>query len=115
MIQIEWTKGRSGGAWIIINDGILCGEITGKMKAVCFVWIGESDNKFEWLVGIVYMNYEGVGKEQNILKLEYIKEVVGRATLDGLSIMIGGYMNAHIWEVDGCENQNGRRMKGCMT
>ena len=29
----------------------------------------------------------------------------------GLGIMIGGDMNTHIWELDGCENENGRRMK----
>ena len=30
---------------------------------------------------------------------------------DGLGIMIGCDMNAHIWELDGCENENGCRMK----
>ena len=34
-----------------------------------------------------------------------------RALDNGLGIMIGGDMNAHIWELDGCENENGRRMK----
>ena len=61
------------------------------------------------------MNCEGVGKEENILKLEYIKGVVWRALDDGLGIMIGGDMNAHIWELDGCENENGRRMKENMN
>ena len=41
------------------------------------------DNKFEWLVGSVYMNCEGVRKEENILKLEYINGVVQRALEDG--------------------------------
>ena len=53
---------------------------------VCFVRIGKSDN----LQGSVYMNCEGVRKEENILNLEYIKEVVWRAMKDGLRIMIGG-------------------------
>ena len=61
------------------------------------------------------MNCEGVRKEKNILKLEYIKAVVWRALDDGLGIMIGGDMNAHIWELDGCENENGRRMKENMN
>ena len=51
------------------------------------------------------MNCEGVRKEENILKLDYIKGVVWRALDDGLAIMIGGDMNAHIWELDGCENK----------
>ena len=35
---------------------------------------------------------------------------------NGLSIMIGGDMNTHIilWEMDGGENENGKRMKGSM-
>ena len=81
------------------------------MGDVCFVKLGRSDHKFEWLVGSVYMNY----KEENILKLEYIKGVVWRALDDGLGIMIGRDMNAHIWELDGCENENGRRMKESMN
>ena len=111
----EWTKGRSGGAGFIIKKGIRCEEIIDKMEDVCLVKIGRSDHKFEWLVGSVYMNCEGVRKEENILKLEYIKAVVWRALDDGLGIMIGGDMNAHIWELDGCENENGRRMKENMN
>ena len=38
------------------------------MEDVCLVKIGRSDHKFEWLVGSVYMNCEGVRKEENILK-----------------------------------------------
>ena len=72
-------------------------------------------HKFEWLVGSVYMNCEGVRKEENILKFEYIKVVVWRALDDGLGIMIGGDINVHIWELDGCENENGRRMKENMN
>ena len=86
-----------------------------KMEVVCLVKIGRNDHKFEWLVGSVYMNTEGVRKEENILKLEYIKAVVWRDLDDGLGIMIGGDMNAHIWELDGCENENGRRMKENMN
>ena len=87
----------------------------GKMEDVWFVKIGRSDHKYEWLVGSVYMNCEGVCKEENILKLENSKGVVCRALEDGLGIMIGGDMNAHIWELDGCENENGRRMKESMN
>ena len=87
------------------------------MEDVCLVKIGRSEHKFEWLVGSVYkqMNCEGAPKEENILKFEYIKGVVWRALDDGLGIMIGGDMNAHIWELDGCENENDRRMKESMN
>ena len=35
-----------------------------KMEDVCLVKIGRSDHNFEWLVGSVYMNCEGVRKEE---------------------------------------------------
>ena len=37
--------------------------------------------------------------------------MVWRAQEDGLGIIIGGDMNSHIWELDGCESKNGRRIK----
>ena len=61
------------------------------------------------------MHCEGVRKEKNILKLEYIKGVVWRALEDGLAIMIRGDMSAHIWELDCRENENGRRIKESIT
>ena len=70
-----------------------------RMEDVCLVKIGWSDHTFEWLVGSVYMNCEGVRKEENILKLEYIKGVVWTTLDDGLGIMIGGDMNAHLWKL----------------
>ena len=37
--------------------------------------------------------------------------MIGIALEDGLGIMIGGDMNAHIiWKLDGSENENGQRM-----
>ena len=35
--------------------------------------------------------------------------------MDWVRIMIGGDMNAQIWEFDGYENKNGRRMKESMN
>ena len=37
--------------------------------------------------------------------------MVWRALEDGFGIIIGGDMNANIWELDGCDNKNGQRMK----
>ena len=61
-----WTKGRSGGAGFIIKKGIRCEDMTGKMGDVCLVKIRRSEHKFDWLVRSVYMNCEGVRKEENI-------------------------------------------------
>ena len=38
-------------------------------------------------------------------------DVVRNAKLEGLTIIIGGDMNAHIWELDICENKNGKFLK----
>ena len=73
--------------------------MTGKLGEVCFINIWRSDNKFEWLVGSVYNKCEGVRKEENIMKLYYIKEVAWKALEDGLCIMIGGDMIYGNWMV----------------
>ena len=41
----------------------------------------------------------------------YTKDVVRKAKYEGLKIMIGGNMNAHIWELNKCENKNGKLLK----
>ena len=43
-----------------------------------------------------------------------VKEVISKAKEDGLNIMIDGDMNAHIWELDKCENKNGKLLKSTM-
>ena len=45
---------------------------------------------------------------KEVRKMRYVKEVISKAKEDGLNIMIGGDMNAHIWELDKCENKNGK-------
>ena len=47
-----------------------------------------------------------------MFKMLRVKDVIRKAKdLKGLKIMIGGGgggMNAHIWELDKCENKNGK-------
>ena len=59
------------------------------------------------------MNCEGI-REENVLKMRCVKEVISKAKEDGLNIMICGDMNAHIWELDKCENKNGKLLKSVM-
>ena len=40
--------------------------------------------------------------------MQRVRDVVRNAKLKGLKVMIGGDMNAHIWELDKCENKNGK-------
>ena len=49
-----------------------------------------------------------------MLKMRCVKDVVSTAKEDGLKIMIGGDINAHIWELDKCENKNGRLLMRVM-
>ena len=53
------------------------------------------------------MNCEGIRGEENLLKMQRVKDVVSNTKAEGLKIMIGGDMNAHIWELDKRENKNG--------
>ena len=57
---------------------------------------------------------EGIGGEENVLKMRCVKEVISKAKEDGLNIMIGTDINAHIWELDKCENKNGKLLKSVM-
>ena len=41
------------------------------------------------------MNCGGIRGEENVLKMQCVKDVVRNAKLEGLKIMIGGDMNAH--------------------
>ena len=44
-----------------------------------------------------------------------VKDVVRKAKDEGLKIMIGGDMNAHIWELDKCVNKNGKLLKNMVN
>ena len=50
-----------------------------------------------------------------MLKILCVKDVVGKAKDNGLRIMIGGDMNAHIWELDICENNNVKLLKNMVN
>ena len=65
-------------------------------------------------MGSIYINCEGIRGEKNVLSTRCVKEVIRKAKEDGLNIMIGGDMNAHIWELDKCENKNGKLLKSVM-
>ena len=61
------------------------------------------------------MNCEGIRGEENVLKMRRVKEVISKAKEDGFNIMIAGDMNAHIWELDKCNNKNGILLKSVMN
>ena len=81
------------------------------MTMKIFVLQRQHDKRYECRLGSVYMNCEGIRGGGNVLKMQRVKDVVSNAKVQGLKIMIGGDMNAHILEFDKCENKNGKFLK----
>ena len=69
------------------------------------------DGKCEWLLGNIYINCEGIRREEYEKKMHMIKSGINKAKFEGLKILFGGDMNTHIWELDQCENENGMLLK----
>ena len=44
-----------------------------------------------------------------------MKEMVRKTKDEGLKIIIGGDMNAHLWELDKCENRDGKLLKNMVN
>ena len=61
------------------------------------------------------MNCESERGDEHMLNIPCVKDVIRKAKYDGLKIIIGGDMNAHIWEVDKCENNNGKLLKNMVN
>ena len=95
-------------------NGIECQRIICDSEDVCFIKIGAHANQYYWLLVSIYMNCEGIRGEENVFKIRCVKEVISKAKEDELNIMIGGDMNAHIWELDKCENKNGKLLRSVM-
>ena len=61
------------------------------------------------------MNCQGVRGDANVFKMLCVKDVVRNAKYESLKIMIGGDINAHIWELDKCDNNNGKLLKNMVN
>ena len=92
----DWVKGKTVGVGFIIKRDLECKRISCDSEDICFVKIGKHDKRYEWHLGSVYMNCEGIRGEGNVLKMQRVKDVVSNVKAEGLKIMIGGDMNAHI-------------------
>ena len=90
----------------IIYEQVMC-----DCENISFIKTGIMDGKFECLLGSIYMNCEGIRREENEKNMHMIKSVVYKAIFEELKILCGGDMNAHIWELDRCKNGNGRLLK----
>jgi exonuclease III len=63
------------------------------------------------LVACVYQRCEGLDVEGNQRRFEVLEREMKKCTEEGGMYIVGGDFNAHILELDGEENRNGRRMK----
>ena len=57
------------------------------------------------------MNCERVRKQENVEKISKVKDCIAKECKDSTKVAIGGDMNGHIWELDKCENANGKLIK----
>ena len=111
----DWMKGKTGGVGFIIKRSLECERVICESEDVCYFKVGTQAMRYEWLLGSIYMNCEGVRGDENVVKMQRVKDVVRNAKDEGLKIMIGGDMNAHIWELDKCENNNGKLLKNMVN
>ena len=86
----DWSKGKSGGAGFILKHDIRYERVMCDCEDIYFIKIWRVDEKFEWLLGSIYLNCEGVGREENVNKAFMIKAVVNKAKHEGLKILFGG-------------------------
>ena len=92
----DWMKGKTGGVGFIIKRSLECERVICESEDVCFLKVGTQAWMYEWLLGSIYINCEGVRGDENVVKMQRVKDVVRHAKDKGSKIMIGGYMNAHI-------------------
>ena len=86
----DWMKGKTGGVGFIIKSSLECERVFCESEDVCFIKVGTQAGRYEWLLGSIYMNCEGVRGDENVVKMLSVKEVVRKAKDEGLKIMIGG-------------------------
>ena len=67
-----------------------CERVICESEDVCFLKVGTQTGRYEWLIGSIYMNCEGVRGDENVFKIMRVKDVVRNAKDEGLKIMIGG-------------------------
>ena len=92
-------RGKTGGVGFVIKSDMECQRIICDSEDNCFIKIGAHAYGYNWILGSIYMNCEGIRGEENVLKIRCIQEVISKAKEDSIHIVIGG-------ELDTCENKN---------
>ena len=83
-------RGKTGGVGFVIKSDMKYKRIICDSEDICFIKIGAHANRYNWLLGSIYMYCEGIRGDENALKMRCVKEVISKAKEVGLNIMIGG-------------------------
>ncbi len=110
-VNRDWEKGKSGGVGFIVRNGIEYEVVNSGCEDVCFIKAGLRNGVYEWLIGSIYLNCEGVRYQENVGKVACVIKTVRDAFSQNMKIILGGDMNGHIWELDKSENMNGKLIK----
>ena len=62
--NIYWMRGKTGGVWFVIKSDMECQRIICDSEDICFIKIGAHANRYNWLLGSIYMNCEGIRGEE---------------------------------------------------
>ena len=80
-------RGKTDGIGFVIKIDMECQRIICDSEYICFIKIGARANRYNWLLGSIHMNCEGIREEGNVLKMRCVKEVISTAKNDGLNII----------------------------
>ena len=87
----DWIKGKTGGVGFIKMRILECERVIRESEDVCFLKVETHARRYEWLIDSIYMNCEGVRGDENVFKMLCMKDVVKKAKIEGLKIMMGRY------------------------
>ena len=74
----DWMRGKTGGVGFVIKSDMECQRIIFDSEDICFIKIGADANRYNWLLGSIYMNCEGIRREENVLKMRCVKDVISK-------------------------------------
>ena len=69
--KIEIVERKDEGVGFIIKRDLECKKISCDSEDICFVNIGKHEERYEWLLGSVYMKCECIGGEENVLQMQH--------------------------------------------
>ena len=64
----DLMKGKTGGIGFIIKRSLECKRVIYEIEDVCYLKVGTQAQRYERLLGSIYMNCEGVRGDENVFK-----------------------------------------------